>query len=392
MLLAGGQGSRLYALTKKIAKPAVPFGGKYRIIDFALSNCINSGIDTVGVLTQYEPHELHSYIGNGQAWDLDRMNGGIFIVPPCQHEMEAQWYKGTANAIYQNTGFIDSFDPEYVLVLSGDHIYKMDYSKLLKFHKKKDADCTVAVIDVPPEEASRFGIMNTNEDNRITSFEEKPKQPKSTLASMGIYIFNWSKLKQYLQKDAENPDSQNDFGKNIIPTMLADGNKMFAYPFSGYWKDVGTIESLWNANMDMISGDGVDLFDNGWKIYSRSNNYPPHFISDAAKVKNSLIADGCIVNGNVNKSVLFSGVKIGENANINCSVLMPGVVVEDGAVVEYSIVSENSVIKKDAHIGKYTEGANPRIAVIGSDITVGSGANVDAGEIIEENIPEKITK
>ena len=320
------------------------------------------------------------------------MNGGVFIVPPCQHEMEAQWYKGTANAIYQNTGFIDSFDPEYVLVLSGDHIYKMDYSKLLKFHKKKNADCTVAVINVPLEEASRFGIMNTNEDNQITSFEEKPKQPKSTLASMGIYIFNWSKLKQYLQKDAQNPESQNDFGKNIIPTMLSDGNKMFAYPFSGYWKDVGTIESLWEANMDMISSENVDLFDKGWKIYSRSNNYPPHFISEYAEVKNSLIAEGCIVDGIVNKSVLFAGVKIGKNAKINNSVLMPGVVIEDGADVEYSIVSENSVIKSNAHIGGHTDNGTQRIAVIGSDVTVGSGANIGAGEIIEENIPESATK
>lgn len=395
MLLAGGQGSRLFALTKKIAKPAVPFGGKYRIIDFTLSNCTNSGIDTIGILTQYEPHSLHSYVGNGQPWDLDKQNGGLYILSPYQHDGYSEWYKGTANAIYQNIKFVDSFEPEYVLVLSGDHVYKMDYSKMLAYHKKKKADCTVAVIDVPLEEAHRFGIMDTSHDGSITSFEEKPEEPKSTLASMGIYIFNWKKLKEYLIKDNETPESKNDFGRDIIPTMLKEGNKMYAYAFDGYWKDVGTIESLWETNMDMISKDSLDLLDDSWKIYSKCSNLPPHFIGENADVRSSIIAEGCYVDGNVEKTVVFAGVEIQKGANVRYSVLMPGVIVEEGAAVEFSIIGENSVIKKNAKVGQKVcniENGNLGIAVVGSDLTIGSGVKVAANEIVETDIQSKKTR
>ena len=311
MLLAGGQGSRLYTLTQKLAKPAVPFGGKYRIIDFPLSNCVNSGIDTVGVLTQYQPLVLNEYIGNGQPWDLDRNTGGVFVLPPYQKSSGSDWYTGTANAIYQNINFIDRYDPEYVLMLSGDHIYKMDYEKMLAYHKEKEADCTIAVLQVPMEEASRFGIINAHMDGSIYEFEEKPPVPKSNLASMGIYIFTWKKLRKYLIDDEANPNSENDFGKNILPAMLADGQKMFAYAFEGYWKDVGTIDSLWEANMDLLDPKvPLDLYDDSWKIYSRNPVMPPHFVAQGAVVENSMVTEGCTIAGKIDFSILFAGVVI----------------------------------------------------------------------------------
>ena len=352
MLLAGGQGSRLYVLTKNVAKPAVPFGGKYRIIDFPLSNCINSGIDTVGVLTQYEPHVLNAYIGAGQTWDLDRLRGGVSVLPPYQGKT-SEWYKGTANAIYQNIPFIADYDPEYVLILSGDHIYKMDYNKMLQQHKDTGADATIAVLDVPLSEASRFGIMNCKPDGTIYEFEEKPKQPKSTLASMGIYIFSWKKLRKYLEEDEANPQSSNDFGKDIIPAMLANGEKMVSYRFEGYWKDVGTIESLWEANMDLLSpNSGLALSDDNWKIYGRTTGSPPHFTAKGAKVQHTLLSEGCEIAGNVSESVLFSDVKVAKNANVEYSILMPGAVVEEGASVRYAIVASGAVIAKGAQVGE----------------------------------------
>ena len=352
MLLAGGQGSRLYVLTKNVAKPAVPFGGKYRIIDFPLSNCINSGIDTVGVLTQYEPHVLNAYIGSGQTWDLDRLRGGVSVLPPYQRGKASEWYKGTANAIYQNIPFIADYDPEYVLILSGDHIYKMDYNKMLRQHKETGADATIAVLDVPLSEASRFGIMNCKPDGTIYEFEEKPKEPKSTLASMGIYIFSWKKLRKYLEEDEANAKSSNDFGKDIIPAMLANGEKMVSYRFEGYWKDVGTIESLWEANMDLLSpNSGLNLSDDSWKIYGRTTGSPPHFTAKGAKVQHTLLSEGCEIAGNVSESVLFSDVKVAKNANVEYSILMPGAVVEEGANVRYAIVASGAVIAKGASIG-----------------------------------------
>ena len=342
MLLAGGQGSRLYALTRHIAKPAVPYGGKYRIIDFPLSNCVNSGIETVGVLTQYQPLELNGYIGSGQPWDLDRIDAGVHVLPPYQRNKGADWYKGTANAIYQNINFIERYDPEYVLVLSGDHIYKMDYSKMLAAHKAKGAACTIAVLDVPKEEASRFGILNTNPDDSIYEFDEKPKVPKSTLASMGIYIFTWEKLRQYLIADEQNPASHNDFGKDVLPAMLEAGEPMFAYRFDGYWKDVGTIESLWEANLDLLNPKvPLDLSDPKWKIYSRNPGMPPQYLAPTATVQNSLITEGCDISGQVECSVIFAGVTIEEGAEIVNSILMPGTVVRRGAKVQYAILAEN---------------------------------------------------
>ena len=311
MLLAGGQGSRLYALTRDIAKPAVPFGGKYRIIDFPLSNCVNSGIDTVGVLTQYQPLQLNEYLGNGQPWDLDRIHGGVYVLPPYQKIANSDWYTGTANAIYQNINFINRDAPEYVVILSGDHIYKMDYSKMLEFHKEKQADCTIAVMEVPWEEASRFGIMACDEDKKIYEFAEKPKEPKSNLASMGIYIFTWSKLKKYLEEDEANPESENDFGKNVIPAMLQNGERMYAYAFQGYWKDVGTIDSLWEANMDLLDPNvPLDLYDDAWKIYARNPVMPPQYVAEGAVTQNSMISEGCIVEGDVDFSILFAGVTV----------------------------------------------------------------------------------
>lgn len=355
MLLAGGQGTRLLSLTKNVAKPAVPFGGKYRIIDFPLSNCTNSQIDTVGVLTQYQPFELNQYLGNGQPWDLDRLNGGIFILPPYVKGKTGEWYKGTANAIYQNIGFIDSMNPKYVLILSGDHVYKMNYSKMLKAHIQNKADCTIAVLNVSLQEASRFGIMNTDNENRITEFEEKPKKPKSTKASMGIYIFSWDKLRKYLIEDENNPNSKNDFGKNIIPNMLNNNEKMYAYEFEGYWKDVGTISSLWEANMDLINSQrsekGINLNDDSWKIYARNLAFPPQHVGKDSNIDNSIITEGCIIHGEVDHSVISTSVKIESGAKIRYSVVMPGAVIKSGALIEYSIIGPNAIIGENAHIG-----------------------------------------
>jgi glucose-1-phosphate adenylyltransferase len=352
MILAGGQGTRLGILTKKIAKPAVPFGGKYRIIDFTLSNCANSGIDTVGVLTQYQPLILNSHIGIGIPWDLDRRDGGVSLLPPYMEEHGGNWYKGTANAIYQNIGFVDYYDPDYVLILSGDHIYKMDYSKMLEYHKEKEADATIAVLEVPIKEASRFGIMNTEGDNRIYEFEEKPKNPKSNLASMGIYIFNWKTLKKYLREDEGDKTSSNDFGKNIIPKMLNSGKNMMAYPFKGYWKDVGTVDSLWEANMDLIRDDNeLNIHDKEWKIYSVNPTRPSQFIGPEANVKGSLIVEGCVVLGTANNSVLFPGVQIGRNSKVIDSVIMSNTKIGDNVIIEKAIIGENAVIRKNCKIG-----------------------------------------
>ena len=382
MLLAGGQGSRLYTLTEKTAKPAVLFGGKYRIIDFPMSNCVNSGIDTVGVLTQYQPMVLNEYIGNGQPWDLDRLNGGVMVLPPYQGKNGADWYKGTANAIYQNMQFINRYDPDYVLILSGDHIYKMDYAKMLDAHKKSGADCTIAVLNVPLDQASRFGIMNTDETGRIVEFEEKPKHPKSTKASMGIYIFTKKLLEEYLTKDDADPDSAKDFGKNVIPAMLNDGRKMVAYPFEGYWKDVGTLTSLWEANMDLLgTNPEFDLHTKDWRIYSRNNNLPPHFISETATVKNSLITEGCDIRGTVINSVLSNGVTVEEGAVVRDSVLMTDVTVKAGARVEYSIIDSDTVICENASVGK--ERASARgLAVVGEGFVVEAGSVIPDGEMI----------
>lgn len=390
MLLAGGQGSRLGVLTQKIAKPAVPYGGKYRIIDFPLSNCVNSGIEAVGVLTQYQPLVLNEYIGNGQPWDLDSMNVGVQILSPYEKKGGADWYSGTANAIYQNINYIDRYNPEYVVILSGDHIYKMDYSKMVAYHKEHNADCTIAVIDVPLAEASRFGILNTNPDGSIYEFDEKPAHPKSTNASMGIYVFSWDKLRKYLIEDEANPDSSNDFGKDILPKMLADGQRMFAYAFSGYWKDVGTIESLWESNMDLLDPNvTLDLADENWKIYSRNPVVAPHYVSPTGVVQNSLISDGCIIEGNVDFSVLFSNVTIAPGAVVNDSILMPGVVVEEGAVIQYAIVSENAVIKKNAVVGARPEDIENKedwgVAVVGDNRTIGEGAVVAPKEMVYED-------
>ncbi|MBR1746980.1 MAG: glucose-1-phosphate adenylyltransferase [Clostridia bacterium] len=352
MLLAGGQGTRLGVLTQQVAKPAVPFGGKYRIIDFPISNTINSGIDTIGVLTQYQPFELNQYIGNGQPWDLDRLNGGAFVLPPYQKGKSGEWYKGTANAIYQNINFIDRYNPEYVLILSGDHIYKMDYADMLDYHKKNGADCTIAVLNVSIEEASRFGIMNTNDKNEIYEFEEKPKKPKSTKASMGIYIFTWEKLRAYLIRDEEDKNSQNDFGKNIIPMMLADGQKLFAYEFSGYWKDVGTISSLWEANMDVLNPDsGLNLNDRGWKIYARNMAEPPHYVGKNAEIKNSIISEGCNVDGKITNSVIYHGATVEEGAEIKDSIIMPGTLIGKNCRICHAIVGWNAVVGENCVIG-----------------------------------------
>ena len=392
MLLAGGQGSRLYTLTQNLAKPAVPFGGKYRIIDFPLSNCVNSGIDTVGVLTQYQPLILNEYIGNGQPWDLDRSNGGVFVLPPYQKSSGSDWYTGTANAIYQNINFIERYDPEYVLILSGDHIYKMNYEKMLAYHKEKNADCTIAVLQVPMDEASRFGIMNTYPDGTSFEFEEKPPKPKSNLASMGIYIFSWSKMRKYLVDDEKDPLSSKDFGKNILPAMLADGQKMVAYPFEGYWKDVGTIDSLWEANMDLLDPKvPLDLYDDSWKIYSRNPVMPPHYIADGAVVQNSMVTEGCTIEGKVDFSIIFAGVTIESGAVVRDSIIMPGTVIRKGAIVEYSIVAENCVIGENAIVGQRPENAEDRdawgIAVVGNDVKIGAGATVKPKAMIDQDVP-----
>lgn len=391
MLLAGGQGSRLYALTQDMAKPAVPYGGKYRIIDFPLSNCTNSGIDTVGVLTQYQPLVLNDYIGNGQPWDLDKIHGGVHVLPPYQTNAGASWYEGTANAIYQNMSFIERYDPEYVIVLGGDHIYKMDYAKMLQFHKDNNADSTIAVLDVPLEEASRFGIMTCDEEKRVVDFTEKPKEPKSTLASMGIYVFTWKKLKQYLIENENANTGSKDFGKDIIPSMLNNGERLFAYAFEGYWKDVGTLDSLWEANMDLLSPSvPLDLYDKEWKIYSRTMNMPPQYIGDKAVVQNSMISEGSCINGTVDFSIIFSGATIEENATVKYSIVMPGTVIKAGAVVEYAIVGEDCVIHENAHIGASPETVENRdewgIAVIGHNVDVSEGTAVEPKKIVSENI------
>ena len=386
MLLAGGQGSRLYALTTNIAKPAVAFGAKYRIIDFPLSNCINSGIDTVGVLTQYQPLILNEYIGNGQPWDLDRTFGGVHILSPYQAKARSSWYEGTANAIYQNMHFMKMYDPEYVLILSGDHIYKMDYAAMLKAHKETGADCTIAAINVPLSEASRFGILNTNPDGSIYQFEEKPKVPKSTLASMGIYIFTAKKLFAYLEADEANPNSSKDFGKDVLPAMLNAGEKMYSYRFEGYWKDVGTISSLWEANMDLL-GDSpeFDVSDKSWKIHSRTPLAPPECIGESGVVKNSMIALGCEIDGTVENSILGSNVVVEKSAVVKDAVVLANSVIKAGAVVSYSIIDENVTVGKNAEIG-VAKDASAEIVVLGRGITVADGVKVSEGQKHETNI------
>ncbi|MBQ2754521.1 MAG: glucose-1-phosphate adenylyltransferase [Clostridia bacterium] len=383
MLLAGGQGSRLMVLTEENAKPAVAFGGKYRIIDFPLANCVNSGIDTVGILTQYQPFELNNYIGNGQPWGLNRNFGGAFILPPYQRSKKTEWYKGTANAIYQNISFVDKYNPENVLILSGDHIYKMDYKKMIKYHKEKDADCTIAVLDVPLSEASRFGIMNTDKKNKIVEFEEKPKVPKSTNASMGVYVFKWQVLRDYLINDEEDPESSNDFGKNIIPKMLGDGKSMYAYNFDGYWKDVGTIESLWEANMDLLDKDGeLKIKDSDFRIYARNYAMNSSTITKNAKIENSYITEGCTIEGQVKNSIISTGCTVGKNAVINKSVIMPGAVIKDGANIQYAIIGERTVVGKNAVIGENLDmKQNIRITVVGNDREVLDDTVVPTGEI-----------
>ncbi len=388
MLLAGGQGTRLGVLTNDVAKPAVPFGAKYRIIDFPLSNCINSGIDTIGVLTQYRPFELHQYIGNGQPWDLDRLNGGIFVLPPFMRAKSGEWYKGTANAIYQNIDFIDNYNPDYVVLLSGDHIYKMDYADMLTAHKANRAGCTIAVLDVPIQEASRFGILNLKgKTMEIEQFEEKPKQPKSTKASMGIYIFTWKVLRKYLIDDENDKTSENDFGKNIIPKMLIDGERMFAYQFDGYWKDVGTISSLWEANMDILRGGAgcLNLDDDKWKIYARNMAEPPQYISSTGKVINCLISEGTIVHGTVKDSVISHSVIIGKDAYIEGSIIMPGAVIGEGADIRYSIIGWDAQIGRNCMIGETLDGCKPgewKISVVGPHHVLPDGSVVGANEMI----------
>ncbi len=385
MLLAGGQGSRLYALTNNIAKPAVAFGAKYRIIDFPLSNCINSGIDTVGVLTQYQPLELNEYIGNGQPWDLDRSFGGVHILSPYQAKKKSSWFEGTANAIYQNMQFMKKYNPDYVLILSGDHIYKMDYAAMIKAHKATGADCTIAAIEVPMSEASRFGILNTNPDGSIYEFEEKPKVPKSNLASMGIYVFTASKLFRYLEDDEKNPVSSKDFGKDVLPAMLNAGEKMYSYRFNGYWKDVGTISSLWESNMDLLGeAPAFDVGDSDWKIHSRNPLAPPEYIGQDAVVDNSLVALGCEIEGTVVNSVLATGVVVERGAVVKDSVIMADTVIKQGARVEYSIIDENVTVEENAVVGK-ARAKGVGIAVLGRDITIASGATVAAGEILDKD-------
>lgn len=382
MLLAGGQGSRLGVLTKSIAKPAVPYGGNYRIIDFPLSNCVNSGIYTVGVLTQYQPLVLNDYLGNGQPWDLDRLNGGVHVLSPYEAIGGKEWYKGTANAIYQNITFIEKYDPDYVVILSGDHIYKMDYAKMIDFHKKNNADCTIAVLEVPWEEASRFGILATDENDQIYEFAEKPAEPKSNKASMGVYVFSWDKLRKYLTEDEADPNSSNDFGKNIIPNMLADGQRMFAFQFKGYWKDVGTIDSLWEANLDIINPNvDLDLSDKSWRIFSRTPYAPPHYVGSNALIENSSISEGCEIDGTVDYSVVSPNTVIEEGAEVKYSVIMPGAKIKAGAKVYYSIIAEDAVVEENAQVGEIPEHLdNPEewgIAVVGSKAIITEGTKVE---------------
>ncbi len=383
MLLAGGQGSRLGILTKNMAKPAVPFGGKYRIIDFPLSNCANSGLDTVGVLTQYQPLELNAYIGSGAPWDLDRMDGGVFVLPPYMKGKGGEWYKGTANAITQNIGFIEQYDPDYVVILSGDHIYKMNYSSMVDYHVQKGADCTIAALTVPWEEASRFGIMNTDDEGRIVEFDEKPKKPKSNQASMGIYVFTWAKLRAYLLADEECKDSQNDFGKNVLPAMLTAGERMFAYPFEGYWKDVGTIESLWEANMDLLRDPpALNLYDSAWRIYARNPVQPPHYLGEKSTVDSSMVTEGSYVQGTVRRSILFAGVRVEEGAVVEDSVIMPNTVINSGAKVLRAIVGEKTVVGGNCTVG--AEGG--AIAVVGDNVSMPEGMRVLPGEQMDETL------
>ncbi len=395
MILAGGQGSRLGILTKHIAKPAVPYGGKYRIIDFVLSNCAHSGIDTVGVLTQYQPLDLNTYIGSGQPWDLNRNRGGVFILPPYLGTGVGKKYKGTANAIYQNIGFVERFNPSQVLVLSGDHIYKMHYGKMLQMHREKGAAATVAVIRVPINEASRFGVLETDADGRIAAFSEKPPEPKSDLVSMGVYVFDWKILKKYLLLDENNKASKNDFGKNVIPAMLAAGEKMYAYQFDGYWKDVGTTASLWEANMDLISTPPrFDLNDPDWTILSRGEAMPPHFTADSAFVSDSIVTEGCKLYGRVDSSVLFQGVQVMEGARISGSIVFPGARIEEGAVVENAIIGTGSVIGRDARVGGMCHGnavGECDITVIGDGLMVDRGICVPIGAMVEENMQKTPT-
>lgn len=375
MILAGGQGSRLGVLTKHVAKPAVQFGGKYRIIDFPLTNCVQSGIDTVGILTQYKPLELNTYIGNGQAWDLDVDDGGVYILPPYMREKKGEWYKGTANAIYQNLEFIDKFNPQHVLILSGDHIYKMNYAQMLDYHKKNDADVTIAMLPVDPAEASRFGILSCNQQGRITSFEEKPAHPKSNTASMGIYIFKWSVLRSALIADEHDENSVKDFGKNVIPTLLQSGAALFGYRFNGYWKDVGTVSSLWQANMDLLDFDSLNLDDEEWPILSRSTLMSPHFIGTHAKVANSLITEGCYVDGKISHSIIFDGVTVEKGAEVTDSVVLSGATIRAGAKVHKTIVGENATVGNDATIGY--EGNNQFVSAYCSDGVSLIGENVN---------------
>jgi glucose-1-phosphate adenylyltransferase len=388
MLLAGGQGSRLGVLTKDVAKPAVPFGGKYRIIDFPLSNCINSDIDTIGVLTQYQPMELNAYIGNGQPWDLDRMYGGARILPPYVRGKEGEWYKGTANAIYQNIPFIEQYSPNYVIILSGDHVYKMNYRWMLDQHMKKDADCTIAVIEVPMEEASRFGVMNTNENLRITEFEEKPAIPKSNLASMGVYIFNWPTLKEYLIRDEEDPESSKDFGKNVIPAMLNDNKRLYAYKYLGYWKDVGTIESLWEANMDLLKEKvSLELYDPRWKIYARNGNLPPQYIGRQARMRESHVSEGCSIEGTVENSIIFPNVTIKKGAVVRHSVVMSSTTVEENAEVHYAIIAEGVTVGAKAEIGENPEkDVIPAISVVADRVNISCGTRIDAGTVVDRDL------
>ena len=386
MLLAGGQGSRLMVLTENTAKPAVPFGGKYRIIDFPLSNCVNSGIDTVGILTQYQPLELNEYIGNGQPWGLNSSQGGIHVLPPYARSKKSEWYKGTANAIYQNLKFIERYDPDDVLILSGDHIYIMDYSEMLSYHKEKDASCTIAVLDVPLEEASRFGIMNTREDNSVYEFEEKPKKPKSTKASMGIYIFKWQVLKDYLIADEQNEKSDNDFGKNIIPALLNDNHKLYAYQFDGYWKDVGTIQSLWEANMDILGAEPViNLRDANNMIYARNYAMPSAYISGESNIVNSYVAEGSEIYGDVENSIISTGCTIEKGAKIKNSVIMPNAVIKENAEVQYAIVGEGVMAEEGAKIGDDKENYSAEdfgIAVVGKDKVIEKNTVIKPKEII----------
>ena len=389
MILAGGRGSRLYALTQKTAKPAVSFGGKYRIVDFPLSNCVNSDIDTVGIATQYQPQKLNEYIGNGQPWDLDRLHGGVHTLPPYEQANGTDWYKGTANAIYQNIGFIDQYQPEYVVILSGDHIYKMDYSEMLRRHKESDAACTISVMEVPWEEASRFGIMSVDEHDRITAFAEKPKEPKSNLASMGIYVFSWKALRRYLTEDEADPGSENDFGKNIIPKMLADGQRMAAFRFQGYWKDVGTLTSLWDANMDMLSPEsGLDLSDESWPIFARSVDAPPIYMGGDSRVSHSAINRGCDIEGTVENSVLSPRVTVEKGAKVSYSVLLPGVTVETGAVIEYAIIGEGCHIGKDCRVGGAPDSALDGkwdLTVLAPDCQLEDGREVAPGIMLDHH-------